>query len=223
MLLSAILPIFLIIGYFTDICRMSITTAVLTGDVINSRKEKPEVWLSNLKKALNKYGKEPKNWEIYRGDSFQLEITTVKALEAAIYIKAQMKQKKNIDVRIAIGIGDKDYNAEKLTESNGSAFVHSGECFQNLKKQTLALKSGITTFDKTLNLMLKLAALTMDNWLPATSRIVKTAMDNPNTNQNELASILGKSQSNISEALIRAGFDEIKQLLQHYQIKINEL
>jgi hypothetical protein len=202
---------------------MTITTAVLTGDVINSRKEKPEVWLSNLKKALNKYGKEPKNWEIYRGDSFQLEVTTVDALEAAIYIKAQMKQKKNIDVRIAIGLGEKDYDAEKLTESNGSAFVHSGECFQNLKKQNLALKSGIATFDKTLNLMLKLATLTMDNWLPATSRVVKTAMDNPNTNQNELASILDKSQSNISEALIRAGFDEVKKMMQFYRTQLQQL
>ena len=202
---------------------MTITTAVLTGDVINSRKEKPEVWLSNLKKALNKYGKEPKNWEIYRGDSFQIEVTTVDALEAAIYIKAQMKQKKNIDVRIAIGLGEKDYDAEKLTESNGSAFVHSGECFQNLKKQNLALKSGIATFDKTLNLMLKLATLTMDNWLPATSRVVKTAMDNPNTNQNELASILDKSQSNISEALIRAGFDEVKKMMQFYRTQLQQL
>jgi len=202
---------------------MTITTTVLTGDVINSRKEKPEVWLSNLKKALNKYGKEPKNWEIYRGDSFQLEVTTVNALEAAIYIKAKMKQKKNVDVRIAIGIGNKDYNAEKLTESNGSAFVHSGECFQHLKKQNLALKSDITQFDETLNLLLKLANLTMDNWLPATSRIVKTAMDNPNANQNELAAILDKSQSNISEALLRAGFDEIKQLLQYYKTKITAL
>jgi hypothetical protein len=134
-----------------------------------------------------------------------------------------MKQKKNIDVRIAIGLGEKDYDAEKLTESNGSAFVHSGECFQNLKKQNLALKSGIATFDKTLNLMLKLATLTMDNWLPATSRVVKTAMDNPNTNQNELASILDKSQSNISEALIRAGFDEVKKMMQFYRTQLQQL
>jgi hypothetical protein len=202
---------------------MAITTAVLTGDVINSRKENPETWLTNLKKALNKYGKEPKNWEIYRGDSFQLELTTADALEAAIYIKAQIKQNKNIDVRIAIGLGEKDYDAEKLTESNGSAFVHSGECFQNLKKQNLALKSGIETFDIPLNLMLNLAALTMDNWLPGTSRIVKTTMDNPNANQNELASILDTSQSNISEALIRAGFDEVKKMMQFYKTQLKQL
>ena len=217
------MPIFLFIGYFTDICYMDITTAVLTGDIINSRKVSPTIWLPNLKEALNIYGISPKQWEIYRGDSFQLEVSISKALEAAIFIKAQLKQEKNLDVRIAIGIGNKTYDAESLTESNGSAFVHSGDCFKQLKKQNLALKSGVLEFDETFRIMLRLANLTMDNWLPATSKIVKTAMANPNANQNNLAAILGNSQSNISETLIRAGFDDIKQLLKYYQTKITEL
>lgn len=197
--------------------------AVITGDVINSRKTLPTVWLPYLKTALNAYGKEPTHWEIYRGDSFQLEILPEKALEAAIYIKANVKQKKGIDVRMAIGLGEKDYNSEKITESNGSVFINSGECFENLKKQTLALRSNSETFDTTINLMLQLAALSMDNWLPATSRIVKTAMTHPKVNQKELASVLEKSQSNISEALIRAGFHEVKKMIQFYKTHLSQL
>lgn len=202
---------------------MSMTTAIITGDIINSRKATPEVWLPYLKTALDTYGKEPIQWEIYRGDSFQLEISPEKALEAAIYIKANVKQKKGIDVRMAIGLGEKDYDSEKITESNGSAFINSGECFENLKKQTLALKSNSETFDAPINLMLQLAALGMDNWLPATSRIVKTAMEYPNANQKELASVLEKSQSNISEALIRAGFDEVQKMIQFYKTHFSQL
>lgn len=202
---------------------MSITTAIITGDIINSRKATPEVWLPYLKNALDNYGKEPTQWEIYRGDSFQLEILPEKALEAAIYIKANIKQKKGIDVRIAIGLGEKDYDSEKITESNGSAFINSGECFENLKKQTLALKSNSETFDVPINLMLQLASLSMDNWLPATSRIVKTAMAYPNANQKKLASVLEKSQSNISEALIRAGFDEVQKMIQFYKTHLPQL
>lgn len=202
---------------------MSMTTAIITGDIINSRKAIPEVWLPHLKTALDTYGKEPTQWEIYRGDSFQLEISPEKALEAAIYIKANVKQKKGIDVRMAIGLGEKDYDSEKITESNGSAFINSGECFENLKKQTLALKSNSETFDAPINLMLQLAALGMDNWLPATSRIVKTAMEYPNANQKELASVLEKSQSNISEALIRAGFDEVQKMIQFYKTHLSQL
>lgn len=202
---------------------MQIITAIITGDIINSRKATPEVWLPSLKKALNAYGKEPEQWEIYRGDSFQLEILPEKALEAAIHIKASLKQKKGIDVRMAIGLGEKNYSSGKVTESNGSAFIHSGECFENLKKQTLALKSSSEIFDTTINLMLQLAALNMDNWLPATSRIVRTAMEHPKANQKELASLLNNSQSNISEALIRAGFDEVQKMILFYKTQLAQL
>ncbi|WP_190809811.1 SatD family protein [Flagellimonas sp. S3867] len=197
--------------------------AIITGDIINSRKDIPEAWLPNLKKVLNKYGKEPKQWEIYRGDSFQMEISPEKALEAAIHIKACLKQKKGIDVRMGIGIGEKDYSSEKITESNGSAFVFSGECFENLKKQTLAIKSNSEIFDTQINLMIQLASLSMDHWLPATSRIVKTALEHPEANQKELAALLGKSQSSISEALLRAGFDEVKKMIQFYISQLTEL
>lgn len=202
---------------------MNTTTAVITGDIINSRKDTPEAWLPNLKKALSTYGKEPTQWEIYRGDSFQLEIPPEKALEAAIHIKATLKQKKGIDIRMGIGLGEKDYSSEKITESNGSAFVFSGECFENLKKQTLAIKSSSEVFDTTINVMLQLATLTMDNWLPATSRAVKTSIEHPQANQKELAALLNKSQSNISEALIRAGFDEVQKMTQFYTTQLAQL
>lgn len=202
---------------------MDRTIAIITGDIINSRKATPEVWLPYLKKALNTYGKEPLQWEIYRGDSFQLETSPEKALEAAIHIKSCLKQKKGIDVRMGIGLGEKEYHSEKITESNGSAFIRSGECFENLKKQTLALKSGSEIFDTPINLMLQLASLSMDNWLPATSRIVKTALEHPKANQKELAASLEKSQSNISEALIRAGFDEVQKLIQFYKTQLTQL
>ncbi|MGX1931088.1 transcriptional regulator [Flagellimonas sp. 2504JD4-2] len=202
---------------------MDIATAIITGDIINSRKDSPEAWLPNLKEALNAHGKEPEQWEIYRGDSFQLEISPEKALETAIHIKASLKQKKGIDVRMGIGLGEKDYISEKITESNGSAFVYSGECFENLKKQTLAIKSNSKTFDTQINLMLQLASLTTDTWLPATSRVVKTAMENPEANQKKLAALLEKSQSNISEALIRAGFDEVQKMIQFYTTQLAQL
>ncbi|MER3373966.1 MAG: transcriptional regulator [Allomuricauda sp.] len=197
--------------------------AILTGDIKNSSAHKTTKWLLLLKEALGKYGKEPKAWEIYRGDSFQLETHPENALEAAVYIKTCIKQIRHMDVRIAIGLGEKTYDAQKITESNGPAFVLSGECFENLKKQTMALKSASQDFDTPINLMLQLASLSMDSWLPATARVVKTALDNPKASQTELASILGKSQSTISEALIRAGFDEVQKMIQFYQSQLSQL
>ncbi|WP_274475641.1 transcriptional regulator [Mangrovimonas aestuarii] len=198
-------------------------TSIITGDIINSRVLEPKEWLETLKAVFNRYGKEPKHWEIYRGDSFQLEVTPEEALETAILIKATIKQFKTIDTRIAIGYGEKNYVSEKITESNGSAFINSGECFEALKKTTLAIKSGKVSFDNTLNIMLELALLTMDNWTPTASTIVKATIEYPDYNQQQLAGLLNKSQSNISEGLKRAGYDEIKKMLHYYQTQIQDL
>ncbi len=64
-------------------------------------------------------------------------------LLVAMKLKASLKAVKGINVRMAIGIGTRTYNAAKITESNGSAFVNSGEKFEMLKqeKQNLAIKS----------------------------------------------------------------------------------
>ncbi|MCL6273643.1 transcriptional regulator [Muricauda sp. 2012CJ35-5] len=191
--------------------------AVLTGDIKNSTGVDASEWMPALKSALDTYGTEPKAWEIYRGDSFQLETLPNNALDAAISIKASIKQFKNLDVRIAIGLGEKQYQAEKITESNGEAFVNSGKCFEGLKKQNLGIKSSNKTFDEHINLLLELALLTMDNWPPATASTVRYALLNPNKNQKQLAQLLKKSQGNISEELTKAGFDALQKMIRFYK------
>jgi hypothetical protein len=53
----------------------------VTGDIIN-----PEryllLWMKDLKSVLNAYGNEPKDWEIYRGDSFQLVVDPADARDS---------------------------------------------------------------------------------------------------------------------------------------------
>lgn len=198
-------------------------TSIITGDIINSRDSAPKQWLSALKTVLNTYGNSPKDWEIYRGDSFQIELKPELALQVAIQLKATLKQFKTTDIRLAIGIGDKSYTSEKITEANGTAFINSGECFEQLKKTTLAIKTPFNTFDTQLNLMLDLALLTMNNWSPVSSLIIKTALEHPQHNQKQLAKLLKKSQSNISEGLKRGGYDEILKLIQFYNSQIQDL
>lgn len=197
--------------------------SVITGDIINSRESSPNSWLKALKSILNRYGHSPKYWQIYRGDSFQLETTPEKALEAAILIKATIKQFKKLDVRLAIGIGNKTYISEKITESNGDAFVNSGECFESLKKTTLGIKSSFEDFDESINTMLNLALLTINNWTTTTAKIVKIALEKPELNQVQLAHYFNNTQGNISKGLKRAGFDEISKLLQYYKTQIQTL
>jgi hypothetical protein len=64
----------------------------------------------------------------------------------------------------------------------------------------------------------------MDAWSPTSALIIKTALEcDPNTNQEALATMLNKKQSNISTSLKRGGFYEIQKLLHYYQHEIKKL
>jgi len=197
--------------------KLNLMIAVLTGDIINSQEHEVSDWLTTLKEILNFYGKAPNQWEVFRGDSFQLSLKPEIALLAALHIKATIKQIKNLDVRIAIGLGEENYSSQNITESNGTAYINSGKCFEKLQKQTLAIATGNTRFDELINLMLNLGALTTNNWTPTVAEAIKTAIEHPEKNQKELAKLLNKSQSNVSELLKRGGVDEILKLNSYYK------
>lgn len=190
---------------------------VLTGDIINSRESDTPKWLQKLKAVLTTYGNTPTQWELFRGDSFQLVTMPQDALKAALHIKAVMKQNKKLDVRIAIGLGAETHRAQRITESNGPAYVNSGEAFEALGKQTLAINSNDDHNDQKLNLMLSLALLTANTWSSTVAEVITATIEHPKKTQKELATLLGKSQSSISEALKRGGYDEIMNLNNYYQ------
>ena len=197
--------------------------AVITGDIVNSRKGETTEWLPLLKEIINNYGVFKKNWEIFRGDSFQLSLSPEKALIAAIHIKAGMKFYKVLDARLAIGIGEEDHNTGKITEANGTAYVRSGEGFESLKKQNLAIRTSDPDTDELLNLLFSLALLTMDNWTPLVADLIKFSLENPDKNQRELAELLERSPSSINEALKRGGFDELMELNEFYKKQVANL
>ncbi|HTG55011.1 MAG TPA: hypothetical protein VL943_01995, partial [Niabella sp.] len=160
---------------------------------------------------------------IYRGDSFQLRLVPDSALIAAIHIKSTIRQLANLDVRMAIGIGTIDTEAKKVTEVTGEAFIRSGSRFDEIGKQMLVIDTGQPELNETLNLMISLALLTLNSWSETVATAIKTSIENPHKNQSELAEILQKTQSSISEALKRGGYDEVKKLNKYYQSKIGQL
>jgi len=202
-------------------------TSVITGDIIKSRSiGNQNVWLSKLKYALNKLSSDESYYEIYRGDSFQFEIRDYyMSFEAAIYIKACIKSIKGLDVRMSIGVGDKSHQGETVSESNGEAFIFSGETFEKLKKekQNLKIKTKNQGLNEELNLYFKLALIAMDNWTVNSAEIVKLSLEHPNMIQAELAKIIGISQDAVSKRQKRAYLDEILELDLLYREKIDQL
>jgi predicted XRE-type DNA-binding protein len=197
-------------------------TSIITGDIINSRTSNTGKWMDGLKSVLNREGLNPQAWEIFRGDSFQVEIKNPKdALYRAIQIKAAIKQQKKVDVRMCIGIGDKSYESERLTESNGTAFVHSGQGFEELKKnkQTLSIVTGDDAFDSEMNLLIRLILIVMDNWTPAVAEYVTISLRG-GLLQEQIAGLLNISQSSVSERNQRSYISEIKEVDSWYRDKI---
>lgn len=198
--------------------------AVITGDIINSR-ALPEEWITVLKSTLEGVFDKKAKWEIFRGDSFQIELKTKEALLNAVYIKACIKVVKNADVRLSIGIGKNAKTAERVTEANGEAYINSGEAFDMLKanKVNMVIKTPFTRFDADINLNLRLALIAMDSWGQITAEVVKHALENQDVKQDKLAKITGKSQSSVSEALKRAHFAEIMELERKYRNQVSKL
>jgi hypothetical protein len=199
--------------------------SIITGDIVNSRKLSSKIWIDGLKKLLNTIGKNPIEWEIYRGDEFQLEVKNPEdALIVALKIKSYFKSIK-LDVRMSIGFGDITYKAKKISESNGSAFARSGEVFETLKKQkiNLAVNSGYEAFDTEINLILRLSLTFMDNWLAQSAEFVLTAIDNPSLSQGEIGAKLGINQAAVSRRRKRAQFDLVMEIEHYFRNKIKTI
>lgn len=201
--------------------------SIITGDIIKSTQfSNPEIWLIPLKEALNKTGIDKKYWEVFRGDSFQIEVkNNENAFRIAIYIKACLKTVKGLDVRMAVGVGNKAFEGNTITESNGEAFQFSGDTLANLKKEKINLKIATRNLilNEELNLYFKLALILMDNWTVTSAETVKVALENDGALQTDMAQIFGISQDAVSKRLKRAYFNEIMELDAMYRRKINLL
>ncbi|HBK84193.1 MAG TPA: hypothetical protein DDZ41_11485 [Flavobacterium sp.] len=210
--------------------------AIITGDIIASRKlENQDKWLLPLKKLFSTWGESPKDWKIDRGDFFQVEITDsqealLKALEIKALIKKvapldERKKISTINVRMAIGIGEKNYIGESISESNGPAFINSGEKFDLLKKEnnTIGIKSPWKSFDEEMNLYFKLANTFIDKWSVSSAELVQIVLNNPDITQEEIGKQLGIKQSGVSRRWNRANVNEVMEVEKRYRNKIKSL
>ena len=210
--------------------------AIITGDIIATRAlVNQAIWLAPLKSLLATWGNSPKDWNLDRGDFFQIEIANIEeALKKALEIKALIKRVEPldeskkisaIDVRLALGIGEKTYSGESISESNGPAFINSGEKFDLLKKEnrTLGIKTPWQSFDEEMNLYLKLVCTFMDRWSVSSAELVDIVLKNPYITQEEIGKQLGIQQSGVSRRWNRANMNELLEVNEMFQKKIKPL
>lgn len=199
--------------------------AVITGDIINSENSNSEIWLDSLKNLLSNWGKTPEKWEIYRGDEFQIKCEIDEVFKIFLAIKSLIKCNENLDVRMALGIGNQNFSSEKITESNGSAYVNSGRLLNEIKNdgKTLSIKTTKESVDYDLNMVFKWASIDFDGWTPAVAEIIHLFIMNEGITQEDIAKRLNITQSSVSQRLKRANLDLITETNKYFRKKIAEL
>jgi hypothetical protein len=127
--------------------------AVLTGDLVDSSRleaERREAMMAWLKSLASEFagihpGAVVGQLDVFRGDGWQLCLEAPGlALEAAIFIRAGLKahvSRENLDTRVGIGLGSVErLNTERISESNGAAFLASGHALDALEREEQRLR-----------------------------------------------------------------------------------
>tara|TARA_R110000850_G_scaffold80862_1_gene173511 strand:- start:57587 stop:58228 length:642 start_codon:yes stop_codon:yes gene_type:complete len=205
--------------------------AVLTADLINStsyEKTFLKEVVNVLKKEFDSISKEQDAlFTIFRGDSFQ---GIIKHPEGALHIALRLKaavlkvqdptQKKSnmpvADVRIAIGIGEADYNEKAISESNGEAFHYSGHTLDAMKSENkkLSLKTGNENINNEFKVSLKFLDSLTDKWSIASAEVVYYLLKG--MKEQQIADLLKRSQAAINLRKKAAGWEEVQLLLHRF-------
>lgn len=199
--------------------------AIITGDIIKSQNTESEVWLPKLRELLGSWSATLETWEIYRGDEFQLKCSVDEVFAKSLMIKSLIKSFENLDVRLAVGIGNEVFMSEKITESNGSAYVNSGRLLNDIKTEgrTLAIRTDNENVNRDLNILFKWASIDFDSWTVATAEIIHRMLTQKDLTQDQLAKDLTISQSSVSQRMKRANYELIHETDMFFRKKIAEL
>ena len=203
---------------------------IITADIVDSTHIETEA-RGELPQLINKLAIElheicPVKVEMFRGDSFQVMVEEAeKAPLVAVLLRAGLRKSelrsksKVIDARMSIGIGKVSYINEKITLSDGEAFILSGREFDELGKRKLS----ILTPSEDVNAELRVETAFLDDvishWTRQQSECIYNALLT-NAKQYQLASDdntsrqnVGKKLSAAKERLVRMYLDRVSFLI----------
>lgn len=191
--------------------------AVLTGEIIHSRQaESTSSCMESLEKLLVQSGASPEDWQIFQGDRFLLKTAPEESLRRAVKLSTYIRMKNGIGARIGIGLGEEEFRAESMLESEGSAYTHSEQAFKQVDKanHSLFFVSDWTELNECLNSGMELLTALIGQWSSNQAKLALALLDQPHRSQEEIASLFRISQSAVSQRKKRAHLDPVEQYLQ---------
>lgn len=187
---------------------------IITADIVGSTHIRIDD-RGNLPKLISQLADElqvicPIKVEIFRGDSFQVLVQNAeKTPLVAVLIRAGLRKSallsgtKLLDARMAIGIGGVSYMDEKITLSDGEAFILSGREFDELGKRKLSIRTSSEDVNAELRVETAFLDDVVSHWTKQQSECIYYALLT-NAKQAELASEDKTSRQNVGKKLSAA-------------------
>lgn len=203
--------------------------AIITGDIVDSTKltlEEREVMLSSLMAIpeVLKPIQENLSIEIFRGDGFQIGVANVEsALTVAIVVRAWLKSIQldthTLDARIALGIGEINFDSGSLATSDGEAFQLSGRLLDSMHKSRLEVETPWKDVNDELELSTAFADDIISSWSKRQSEAIIPSLLTSKSH-SEIAQTLNISRQMVDKALKAAKEDLIMAYINRYQMLI---
>lgn len=211
--------------------------AVITGDLINST-QYPGALLSMVIKELKEEFEELEkefsgqiNFSLYRGDSFQgIMKNPENAMQIALRIKCAVNKisvtgrgkSPEANLKMAIGIGEMEFEGDSIEESNGQAFIFSGRTLDEMKSESrqIRLKTPETNLNEEFDVSLFLMDQLIQRWSAASAEVVYYLLKG--WKEKKIALDLNISQSAVNQRKKAAGWEPINMLLKRYQAIISK-
>jgi hypothetical protein len=203
---------------------MDTIKAVISADIVNSSllyKGELNVLLKSISKLFNNKGIKH---GYYRGDSIQAICEPEAALKVCCLLRtlaitfSKKEEKKEIDIRMSIGIGNIDKPVRDLGTAKGEAFILSGRAMEYLEKTNLRLT--IRCKDAIADTGFSAIALFTDyilkNLTVKQSEVIHELLKG--FNQVQAANSLHKSQSTINKHAASGNWSEMIKLLNIYEL-----
>lgn len=201
---------------------MSVTYAVLTGDLVKSRSiagEQYDTVLYQLEQLLVAQTKTLGcNYNFYRGDAFQILLPQPReAVTLALYIRLTLLSLSR-DCKISIGLGEVTNLRHDVKSASGPAFTLSGNGLDQLPAgQRLVIQSQQPLLQQVLAVPLRMADNMLSKLTARQAEALLLYFLMPGSSHESIATKLGTSRENVTKLLNNNHADyQLLQAFMHY-------
>jgi len=199
--------------------------AVATADIVNSTALDKEHYVNAialitklLNDAKTKYGV---NYEIYRGDGFQVVYPDpVNALSSVLAIKLALKSGRDIpsiSITQSLAVGSYEHLSSYAGQSSGEVFVNSGRGLEATKGGDVSIHLSDDFGANDLLLSTRFLNHLLNSISQKQATVGYLYLDQDYPEQNMIAQQLNMTRQNVATHLKRGAFDLIKAYIQTYE------